>query len=61
MSQFQDETKHPDLDFDMGDSLRCWSNIDLTDNTESHDSDERFEEDASGLPVDLESVIMDLK
>ena len=65
VSQFQDETKHPDLvDFDMDDSLRCWPNIDSTDNIESHDSDECVEEeiqDASGLSVDLESVIMDLK
>ena len=63
--KFQDETKHSDLvDFDMDDSLRCWPNIDLTDNTESHDSDEHVEEeiqDASGFSIDLESVIMDLK
>ena len=47
----------------MDDSLRCWPNIDPTDNTESHDSDKHVEEeiqDASGLSVDLESVIMDL-
>ena len=65
VSQFQDETKHPDLvDFNMDDSLRCWPNINSTDNIESQDSDERVEEeirDASGLSVDLESVIMDLK
>ena len=65
VSQFQDETKHPDLlDFDMDDSLRCWPNFNSTDNIESHDSDEHVEEeiqDASGLSVDLESIIKDLK
>ena len=48
----------------MDDSLKCWPNIDSTDNIESHGSDECVEEeiqDASGLSVDLESVIMDLK
>ena len=53
MSQFQDETKHPDLvDFNMDDSLRCWPNINSNVNTESHNSVECVEEeiqDASGL------------